>query len=129
MSSSWQDDPFAFDDDLLPDAEFDHAADRSLADGSRRQTRVGRAVLLAGAASLALAVIALVMGTRHAGWATVAVGATAYLLAVISDLRLRKDRYSRRLYGRSWATTLLRLVVFWSAVGAAWLAASGLAAT
>lgn len=129
MSSDWQDDPFAFDDDLLQDAEFDYAAEGLSAGGTERQNGAGRAVLLIAAASLAGAVVAFVMGARHAGWATVAVGAAAYLLAVAADLSQRKARHSRRRYDRPWATALLRLVVFSAAVGAAWLAASGLAAT
>lgn len=128
MSSSWQDDPFAFDDDLLQDAEFDQAAEGLPAGGTERQTRAGRAALLFAAASLAGTVVALVMGARHAGWATVAVGCAAYQLAVVSDLGQRKARHSRRRYDRPWDTALLRLVVFWAVVGAAWLAASGLAA-
>lgn len=128
MSSSWQDDPFAFDDDLLQDAEFDQTAESASPGGTKRRDRSGRAVLLFAAVSLAATVVTLVIGARHAGWATVAVGGGAYLLAVASDLSRRKARHSRRRYDRPWATVLLRLVVFWAAVCAAWLAASGLAA-
>lgn len=126
--SDWSDNPFAFDDDPLSDDEFDQAVARSPASG-KRQTRAGRTVALTAAASLATTVAALVMGARHAGWATVAVGVVAYALAVASDLRQRRERHSRRRYDRPWATALLRLVVFWAVVGAAWMAASGLAAT
>ena len=128
MSNTWSEDPFAFDDDLLSDAGFEQTIGDSSPGATGRQTRAGRAALLIAATSVTVAVVSLVVGARHAGWATVAVGTVAYLLAVASDLRLRQIRHSRRRYGRPWATVLLRLAVFWGAVGAAWLAASGLAA-
>jgi len=127
--SYWQDDPFELDDEPLHDVEFERAAEDSSSGGATRRDRRGRSVLLIAVVSLAVAAVSLVMGAGHAGWATVAVGAVAYLLAVASDLRQRQLRRSRRRYDRPWATVLLRLVVFWAAVGAAWLAASGLAAT
>ena len=128
MSGSWQDDPFAFDDDPPHDVEFEQAVEDSAPGGARERYRGGRTVLLIALASLAVTAVSLVMGARHAGWATVAVGTPAYVLAVASDLRQRQMRRSRRRYDRPWATALLRLVVFWAAVAAAWLAASGLAA-
>ena len=126
MSNTWSEDPFAFDDDALDPAAFDPSAGNSSSAGTRK-TRARRAVLFVIAASLAATVVSLVMGARHAGWATVAVGTVAYLLAVASDLRERQIRHSVRRHDRPWATALLRLVVFWAAAGAAWLAASGLA--
>ena len=128
MSNTWQGDPFAFGDDPLHDVEFEPAAEGESPDQPATTPRRERGVTLLALASLAGAAAALVMGASHTGWATVAVGTLAYLLAVASDLRQRQMRRSRRRYDRPWATALLRLVVFWAAVAAAWLAASGLAA-
>lgn len=126
MSNTWSEDPFAFDDDALDAAAFDSTAENSMSSGTGK-IRAKRAVLLVIAVSLAATVVSLVMGASHAGWATVAVGTVAYLMAVASDLRQRQIRHSVRRYDRPWVTALLRFLVFWAAVGAAWLAASGLA--
>ena len=128
MSSTWQDDPFEFDGDPLFGSEFEQAAEDGSSGGAgrRRPGRLG--VLLIAVVSLAGAAASLAMGANHSGWATVAVGAAAYLLAVAADLRHRRLRRSQRAFDRPWATALLRLAVFWASAGAAWLAASGLAA-
>ena len=126
VSRSWQDDPFALDD-VLDDAAFEQPAEDSQNVQASRRRRAGRTALLIAVASLAVVTVSLVMGASDAGRATVAVGAVAYVLALASDLRQRRARRSKRRYGRPWATALLRLVVFWAAIGAVWLAASGLA--
>ena len=125
VSSSWQDDPFAFDD-LFGD-EFDQAetADAPAKKGKRRLTDGG--VLALCIAALVGAVIAVVMGANEAGWLTVAVGVLAYLAAAVGDLRQRSIRHRKRNYKRPWPTAALRVVVFLAAVGAAWMAARGLA--
>ena len=127
MSSTWQDDPFEFDDPLFGN-DFEQADDDGSPSRTGRRRRSGRGVLLIAVVSLASAGVSLAMGANHAGWATVAVGAAAYALAATADLRYRRLRRSRRMFNRPWATALLRVVVFWAAVGAAWLAAAGLAA-
>ena len=123
--STWQDDPFAFDDGF-DDLEFEQVGGESPASPAKQRDGVGLSLLIA-VASLVAAAVSLAMGASHVGWATVAVGALAYLLAAAGDLRQRRLRRSRRIYARPWATALLRLLVFWAAVGAAWMAASGLA--
>ena len=125
--SNWDDDPFALDDDPLDDLSFQQGDSR--VEGSEtKRSRPKRNVLLLAMASIAVSVVALVVGANGGAWGTVAVGVVAYLLAVTSDLRNRRIRRFQRSYRRPWSTALLRLAVFWVVVGAAWLAASGLAA-
>lgn len=128
MSSTWQDDPFEFDGDPLFGNEFEQAAEGGSSVGAERRRRGGLGVLLIAVLSLAGASVSLAMGANHAGWATVAVGAAAYLLAAAADLRHRRLRRARRNFNRPWMTALLRLVVFCAVAGAGWMAAAGLAA-
>lgn len=121
MSAGWQDDPFAFDDGFEQDG-----ADAAATKDRKRRLPDGR-VLAMCLAALVGAVVALVAGAREAGWLTVAVGALAYLSAAAGDLRLRSIRHAMRRYGRPWPTAALRVVVLLAAVGAAWMAARGLA--
>ena len=125
--STWQDDPFAFGDGF-DDLEFEQASGSTPPGSTKNRDGVGVTLVIVAAAVVA-AIVALVMGANHAGWATVVVGALAYLMAAAGDLRQRSRRRSRRVYARPWASALLRLLVFWAAVGAAWMAASGLAAS
>ena len=125
MSASWQDDPFALDD--LFDEGFDQAetGDAPLKKGKRRLADGGVVALCL--AALVGAAIAFVMGANEAGWLTVAVGVLAYLAAAAGDLRQRSIRHRKRNYKRPWPTAALRVIVFLAAVGAAWMAARGLA--
>lgn len=125
--SNWEDDPFALDGEPS-DAEFEGARDGAVSDRAADHDRGRRVALLLVVTSVAAAVAALALGSRGTGWAAVAAGAAAYFLAVAADLRSRRTRRVQRHYNRPWATALLRLAVFWTALGAAWLAASGLAA-
>lgn len=125
MNSSWQDDPFAFDD--LSDEGFDQA-ETGGAPAKKSKRRTDGGVLALCAAALVGAAIAVVMGAGEAGWITVAAGAPAYLAAAAGDLRRRSIRHRERNYKRPWPTAALRVVVFLAAVGAAWMAARGLAA-
>ena len=124
--SNWDDDPFALDDDPLDGLDFQQVEGNSA--NKAKRSRPKRNVLLLAIVSLALGAAALVIGSNGGAWATVAVGVVAYLLAVASDLRSRRMRRLQRNYRRPWPTALLRLAVYWVVVGAAWLAASGLAA-
>lgn len=125
MSASWQDDPFAFDD------LFDNGQDQMetggapVKNGKRRLT--DRGVVALCLAALVGAVVAVVVGANEAGWLAVVVGGFAYLSAVAGDLRQRSIRYRKHNYKRPWPTAAMRVVVFLAAVGAAWLAARGLA--
>ncbi|MCY4664770.1 MAG: hypothetical protein OXC00_08900 [Acidimicrobiaceae bacterium] len=129
MSSSWQDDPFAFDGGF--DDGFDDGFDQAVTGGApakkgnRRLTDGG--VLALCLTAVLGAVIAVVMGASEAGWLTVAVGVLAYLAAAAGDLRQRSIRHRKRKYERPWPTAALRVVVFLAAAVAAWLAARGLA--
>lgn len=125
MSASWQDDPFAFDD-LLDDVHDQSETGGAPAKkGKRRLT--DRGVVALCLAALVGALIAVVVGANEAGWLAVVVGGLAYLSAVAGDLRQRSIRYRKHNYKRPWPTAALRVVVFLVAVGAAWLAARGLA--
>ncbi len=125
VSANWQDDPFAFEDPF--NDGFDQAA-AGTADVQKGKRRLpDRGVVALSLASLAGAVIAVVMGAIEAGWPTVAVGGFAYLAAAAGDLRQRRMRQAKRVYRRPWPTAVLRIVVFLAAVGAAWMAARGLA--
>ena len=126
--NSLEDSPFAFDEDPLATAGFERPDDGAARGAATGRARGRRAVLLLAVVSTALAAAALGMGSSGGGWAAVAGGALAYLLAVASDLRSRLLRRARRNYRRPWPTALLRPVVFWAALWAAWLAAEGLAA-
>ena len=125
--ASRDDDPFALDDDPLDGLDFQQVDGRSSEGEAAERSRPQRTVMLLAIASVALAAAALVVGANRGAWATVAIGVIAYLLAVASDLRNRRIRRLWRSYRRPWPTALLRLAVFWVAVAAAWLAASGLA--
>ena len=125
MSSSWQDDPFAFDD--LFDEGFDQEETGGSSPKKSKHRLVDRSVLALCLVALVGAVSALVVGANEAGWLAVVVGALAYLSAVAGDLQQRSIRHRKRNYRRPWPTTALRFVVFLAAVGAAWLAARGLA--
>ena len=126
VSSSWQDDPFALDD--LFDEEFDQPeTGGSPTKRDKRRVTDGVVLALCLAALLGVA-IAVVMGANETGLLTVAVGALAYLAAAAGDLRQRSIRHGKRNYKRPWLTAALRVVVFLAAVGAAWMAARGLAA-
>jgi hypothetical protein len=125
VNSSWQDDPFAFDD--LFDDGFDQAETDGVPAkrGKRRLTDGG--VLALCTAALVGAAIAVLMGANEAGWLTLAIGVLAYLAAAAGDLRQRSIRHRKRNYKRPLLTAALRVVVFLAAVGAAWMAARGLA--
>ena len=125
MSSSWQDDPFAFDDLFDEGSDQDVPGDASLS--KRRRRHLDRGVLVLSLVSMAGAVTAVVMGANEAGWLAAAAGALAYLLAAAGDLRQRSIRHRKRNYKRPWPTAALRIVVFLAAAVAAWLAARGLA--
>ena len=120
-------DPFLFDDDPLGDD--DALGTTSVGVGTKSDGRGAFRIRLPAAGGLALAVVALVAGALGAGWATVAVGVVAYGLATASDVHNRTMRKTRRIYTRPWPTSICRLAVFGAAVGAAWMAASELAAT
>ena len=126
MNASWQDDPFAFEDPF--DDGFDQAATGTVSVQERKRRLPDRGVVALSLVSMAGAVIALVMGANEAGWLTVAVGGFAYLAAAAGDLRQRRIRHAKRVYRRPWPTAALRIVAFLAAVGAAWMAARGLAA-
>ena len=123
-------DPFALDDNPLYNddlGDFGSPADSGPpAATGKRGSRGGRATLLIAAASLVVAVVALLI-SEAAGWATVLVGSVAYLLAAATDLRHRQQLHSRRNYQRPWGTLLLRVAVFCVAAVAAWQATEGLA--
>ena len=121
VTSSWQDDPFAFDD------LFDEAETGGSSPSKRKRRLADRRVLALCLVALTGAVSAVVMGANEAGWLAVVVGALAYLSAVAGDLRQRSIRYRKHNYKRPWPTAALRVVVFLAAVSAAWLAARGLA--
>ena len=125
--SSLEDSPFAFDHDPLATSDFEQPDDGAARGAAAGRGRGRRAAVLLAVASVALAAVALGLGASEGGWAAVAVGALAYLLAVASDLRSRLLRRARRNYRRPWPAALLRPVVFSAALGAAWLAAEGLA--
>lgn len=125
MTSSWQDDPFAFDD-LFEDG-FDQAEAGGLSPKKSKRRLADRGVLALCLVALVGAVSAVVMGANEAGWLAVVVGALAHLAAAAGDLRQRSIRHRKRNYKRPWPTAALRVVVFLAAVGAAWLAARGLA--
>ena len=125
MSSSWQDDPFAFDDLFEDGSDQDVPGDAS--PSKRRRRHLDRGVLVLSLVSMAGAVTSVVMGANEAGWLAAAVGGLAYLLAAAGDLRQRSIRHAKRVYGRPWPTAALRIVVFLAAAVAAWLAARGLA--
>ena len=126
--TSWEHDPFAFEEDPLgsTDSERTHEDSTRVKAGDR--ARGPRSVQLLAAASIAAVLGAIWLGESGGAWGTVVLGGLAYLLAVAADLRVRVIRRLRRRYDRPWLTALLRLAVFWAAVGAAWLAASGIAA-
>ncbi|MYE76875.1 MAG: hypothetical protein F4232_10810 [Acidimicrobiaceae bacterium] len=126
--TSWEHDPFAFEEDPLSSTDSERSPEDSprVKAGGRATGR--RSVLLLAAASIAAVVGAIWLGESGGAWGAVVLGGLAYLLAVAVDLRIRVIRRLRRRYDRPWLTALLRLAVFWAAVGAAWLAASGLAA-
>ena len=125
MSTSWQDDPFALDD--LFDDGHDQAETGGAPAKKGKRRLTDRGVVALCLASLVGAVIAVVVGANEAGWLAVVVGGLAYLSAVAGDLRQRSIRYRRHNYRRPWPTAALRVAVFLAAVGAAWLAARGLA--
>ena len=125
VSSSWQDDPFAFDD-LFDDGSDQAETGGAPAKKGKRRLTDGGVLALCLAAPVG-AVVAVVMGANEAGWLTVAVGALAYLAAAAGDLRQRSIRHRKRNYKRPWPTAVLRIVVFLAAAVAAWLAARGLA--
>ena len=125
MSASWQDDPFAFEDSF--DDGLDQVATDAASATARKRRLLDRGVLTLCIASLVGAVLSVVMGASETGWLTVLVGALAYLSAAAGDLRQRSIRHTKRNYKRPWPTAALRIVVFLAAVGAAWLAARGLA--
>jgi len=126
LSASWQDDPFALDDGLFDDG-FDPVATDAASVSKHERRFPDRGVVALCLAALAGAVLALVAGAREAGWLTVLVGALAYLSAAAADLRQRSIRHAKRNYKRPWPTAALRIAVFLAAVGAAWMAARGLA--
>lgn len=121
MSASWQDDPFAFEDG------FDEVATAGASAKKGNRGLPSRSVVALCLVAAAGAVIAVVMGASEAGWLTVAVGGFAYLAAAAGDLRQRRIRHAKRVYGRPWPTAALRIIVFLAAFGAAWMAARGLA--
>ena len=126
--TSWEHDPFAFEEDPLSstDAERTHEDSARVKAGDRARGR--RSIQLLAAASIAAVIGAIWLGESGGAWGAVVLGVLAYLLAVAVDLRIRVIRRLSRRYDRPWPTVLLRLAVFWAAVGAAWLAASGIAA-
>ena len=126
--SNWQHDPFAFEDDPLLAPSFSSSADIAVEARAEAHARGARAVWLLAVCAIALAAASLVLGASGGAWATVAAGGLGYALAVVADLRNRMRRRIQRNYRRPWPTACCRLVVFWAAVGAAWLAAAGLAA-
>ena len=126
MTASWQDDPFAFEDPF--DDGFDQVTTDSASSKARKRRLPDGGVMALCVVSLSGAVLSVAMGANEAGWLTVVVGALAYLSAAAGDLRQRSIRHAKRVYGRPWPTATLRVVVFFAAVGGAWLAARGLAA-
>ena len=126
MSASWQDDPFVFDD-LFDDGHDQAETGGSPAKKKGKSQLTDRGVVALCLAALVGAVIAVVVGVNEGGWLAVVVGGLAYLSAVAGDLRQRSIRYRKHSYKRPWPTAALRVAVFLVAVGAAWLAARGLA--
>lgn len=91
VSSSWQDDPFAFDD--LFDERFDEEDTGGPSPKKGKRRLADRGVLALCLVALVGAVSAFAMGASEAGWPTVAVGALAYLAAAAGDLRQRSIRH------------------------------------
>ena len=121
------------DDGLLGDSDslFDDLGLTQNDAGATARARSGRIPMLLGVGSLACAAVALVMGvvveSGQAGWVVVAAGVAAYLLALGADLLLRQTMRDQRNYNRPRLCAVLRIVVVWAAVGAAWLSTSGYA--
>ena len=89
---------------------------------------LGQRCRVVGVGALVLSLAALVASLAGApGYAMVGLAALAYVLAVLTDLFVRRSRYRLHNYSRCLTTVALRVGTFAAALLVGWLAASSMA--